>query len=145
MGEGLKRARKATRTVADAQKAAKKLARAQAAATTRQLFFAHLAAVGLPLPEYEFAFHATRDWRFDYAWPAQMVALEVDGGIWTGGRHTRGAGWLKDTEKLNTAASMGWRLLRTTPDGLHSADTLAAIRATLDPHHRGVIENAADF
>jgi hypothetical protein len=130
----VKRARKVP-TLEQAQRAAKKLARAEAAATTRKLFFAQLAREGLPLPEYEYPFHSTRGWKFDYAWPIAKVALEVDGGIWIkgGGRHTRGSGWLKDTEKLNTAAALGWRFLRTTPDLLHHADTLNVIRLTLTP------------
>ena len=67
-----------------------------------------------PVPEYQF--HPTRKWRFDYAWPLHMLALEVEGGIWTQGRHTRGAGALKDMEKYSEAAILGWRLLYVTPD-----------------------------
>jgi very-short-patch-repair endonuclease len=63
-----------------------------------------------PLPESEYRFHPTRRWRFDFAWPAQRVAVEVDGGQWRagGGRHNTD----QDREKLNTAAAMGWRVLR---------------------------------
>lgn len=118
---------------AAAVKAAQREARKREAATTRAMFFAQLAAERVPLPEYEYGFHADREWRFDYAWPAQKVALEIDGGIWTQGRHTRGSGWLKDAEKLNTAASMGWRMLRTTPDGLHDLSFIRLIRDTLSP------------
>jgi very-short-patch-repair endonuclease len=88
-------------------------------------------AAGLPEPIPEFRFHPTRKWRFDYCWVDQKVALEVDGGIWTHGRHTRGAGWLKDAEKLNTAAAMGWRLLRCTPDQLASQEMLDLIKQAL--------------
>jgi hypothetical protein len=99
------------------------------------LFLALLKRERLPIPETEYHFHPTRNWRFDYAWPLAKVALECDGGIWIkgGGRHTRGDGWLKDTEKLNTAASMGWRLLRTTPSGLHDLGTISLIARTLTP------------
>ena len=67
-----------------------------------------------PVPEYQF--HPTRKWRFDYAWPLHKLALEVEGGIWTQGRHTRGAGALADMEKYSEAAILGWRLLYVTPD-----------------------------
>ena len=67
-----------------------------------------------PIPEYQF--HPTRKWRFDYAWPLHKLALEVEGGIWTQGRHTRGAGALADMEKYSEAAILGWRLLYVTPD-----------------------------
>lgn len=97
------------------------------------LFCKLLAREGVAPPVGEYLFAHPRKWRFDFAWPDQKVALEVDGGIWIkgGGRHTRGSGWLKDTEKLNTAASLGWRLLRTTPSGLHDLETIALIRRTL--------------
>lgn len=62
----------------------------------------------------EYRFHPTRKWRFDYAWPEYRIALEVEGAIWTGGRHTSGAGYSKDIEKYNAAVLCGWRLLRIT-------------------------------
>jgi very-short-patch-repair endonuclease len=62
--------------------------------------------------EREHRFAQGRRWRFDFAWPAQRVALEVEGGAWTGGRHTRGAGFLADLEKYNRAALDGWRVIR---------------------------------
>ena len=48
--------------------------------------------VGLPDPATELLFHPKRKWRFDYAWPTRMIAIEVHGGIHSGGRHTRGRG-----------------------------------------------------
>jgi hypothetical protein len=47
-----------------------------------------------------------------------MVALEVEGGIWTEGRHTRGAGALADLEKYSEAAIAGWRIIYCTPSEL---------------------------
>ena len=41
----------------------------------------------------EYLFHPTRKWRFDYAIPDHKIALEVEGGVWTGGRHTRPQGF----------------------------------------------------
>ena len=51
----------------------------------------------------EYKFHPTRRWRFDYAIPEHKIALEVEGGVWTGGRHTSPKGFLNDIEKYNTA------------------------------------------
>lgn len=81
---------------------------------------------GLPVPvkEYQFAKELGRKWRFDYCWPDQKVALEVEGGVWTGGRHTRGKGFLGDMEKYNTATQLGWRILRTTPKELLTQNTI---------------------
>jgi len=72
-------------------------------------------ACGLPKPEAEVRFHPTRKWRFDFGWREKKIALEVEGGVWIRGRHTRGSGFLKDMEKYNAAAAMGWRVLRVTP------------------------------
>lgn len=63
-------------------------------------------------PVREHGFHPTRLWRFDFAWPERKVAVEVEGGIWTRGRHTRGAGFIGDCEKYNEAARLGWRVFR---------------------------------
>lgn len=71
--------------------------------------------LGLPVPELEYRFAPPRRWRFDYAWPVQKVALEIQGGIFTRGRHTQGAALLKEYEKLNAAAVGGWRVLFITP------------------------------
>lgn len=93
-----------------------------------EVFLRALKVRRLPLPECEWKFEAKRRWRFDYAWPEKMVALEVEGGVWTGGRHTRGAGFVKDMEKYNRAAVLGWRLLRVTPDKLVSFGTFEMLR-----------------
>ncbi len=60
----------------------------------------------------EYRFCSDRKFRFDRAWPAARVGIEVDGGIWTQGRHTRGSGYLKDLEKFALAFSAGWWVLR---------------------------------
>ena len=67
---------------------------------------------GLPTPERDFRFHPTRRWKLDFAWKDYMLAAEVEGGVWTNGRHTRGAGFIKDCIKYNEAAVMGWVVLR---------------------------------
>lgn len=85
----------------------------------------------------EFKFHPVRKWRFDYAIPDHKIALEVEGGVWTGGRHTSSVGFMKDMEKYNTATLMGWRVFRTTPDELYRLKTLnllkTAISGVFDP------------
>ena len=70
---------------------------------------------GLPEPQREFMFHRKRKWRFDLAWPELLIAVEVEGGIWTGGRHVRGEGYEADCEKYNEAQLAGWMVLRFTP------------------------------
>lgn len=107
-----------------------KLQQAERDAQRLKTLFKPLLTAGLPLPCLEHKFHATRRWRFDYAWPEQRVALEVEGGIWSGGRHIRPKGFIADMEKYNTAAVEGWRIIRCTPDDVkiqitkHLAETL---------------------
>lgn len=73
----------------------------------------HIRALTLPEPEREYRF-SHRRWRLDFAWPAYKVAAEVEGGTWSRGRHSRGAGFERDCEKYNAAALLGWRVLRFT-------------------------------
>ena len=79
----------------------------------------------------EYQFHPKRKWRFDYAIPSHKIAIEVEGGAWIDGRHNRASGFLKDMEKYNAAAVMGWRLLRVTPQQLLTAATLQMVAAAL--------------
>ena len=64
------------------------------------------------LPEMEYRWHETRQWRFDFAWPDRLLALEVEGGVYSQGRHVRPVGFSADCEKYNEAAAAGWRVLR---------------------------------
>ena len=68
-------------------------------------------SLGGPTLEKEYKFNPTRRWRFDY-FSKSGVAIELEGGIFIGGRHTRGAGFLKDMEKYNDAASRGILVFR---------------------------------
>ena len=79
----------------------------------------------------EFKFHPVRKWRFDYAIPEHKIALEVEGGVWTGGRHTSPKGFLGDIEKYNTATLMGWRVFRTTPEDLYKTVTIKLIKTAI--------------
>lgn len=64
----------------------------------------------------EWYFHPGRKWRFDYALPDKKIAIEIDGGVFTGGRHSGGIGQKKDMEKMNAAAELGWLVFHYTPD-----------------------------
>ena len=77
----------------------------------------------LPEPIREYRFHAHRQWRFDFCWrlPDNLVACEVEGGIWmqtSTGRskgHAHPERFESDCEKYNEAALYGWLLIRVTP------------------------------
>ncbi|WP_151753936.1 hypothetical protein [Acinetobacter soli] len=62
--------------------------------------------------EQEYKFHPDRKWRADFFITGTNILIEVEGGIWSGGRHTRGKGFIADMEKYNAAAVMGFKVLR---------------------------------
>lgn len=70
--------------------------------------------------EFEYRFHPVRRWRFDVAWPKIFIAVEIDGGTFVQGRHSRGAGQIGDNEKINTAQSLGWKVYRFVPGDIKS-------------------------
>ena len=79
----------------------------------------------------EHRFDPDRRWRFDFAWPINMVALEVEGGTHSGGRHTRGKGFAADAEKYAHATLAGWRVFRTPVDHIKSGKALQWMQAAL--------------
>ena len=99
------------------------------------LFAAYCKRANLPEPLSEYKFDVARKWRFDFAWPIYKIALEVEGGIWSGGRHVRGRGFLGDIDKYNTATVSGWRVLRCTPQTLFNHQTLEMIKQLLTTIH----------
>ncbi len=88
----------------------------------------HIKAVGIPEPMREYKFDPKRRWRADFAWPELMLLVEVEGGHWTGGRHTRGSGFDKDCEKYAEAMLGGWKLLRVTSTHIKTGEAVAWIQ-----------------
>ena len=82
----------------------------------------------------EYVFAKPRRFRFDAAFPNERVAVELEGGIWRGGRHTSGKGFQSDCEKYNLATLMGWRVLRFTTTDLRdrSADVIETVVKALN-------------
>jgi very-short-patch-repair endonuclease len=99
--------------------------------TREQTFLLMLKARKMPTPTPEFRFHPVRKFRWDWAWPEARLALEVEGGVWSGGAHGRGTGIVRDMEKATLAAEEGWRIIRVTPSNL-------ATEATMDSIHRAL-------
>lgn len=81
--------------------------------------FWEIFSIPKPVPEYRFC---ERRWRFDWAWVPYKVALEIEGGIFLGGRHNRPIGYQKDMEKYNRATLEGWRVFRFTPAQFKSGE-----------------------
>ena len=79
----------------------------------------------------EFCFHPHRKWRFDFAFPERKFAVEVEGGTWVNGRHSRGQGFENDTEKYAEALCLGWLVLRVTSGQVANGKALTWIEKAL--------------
>ena len=95
----------------------------------------HLSELGHPF-EKEYGFCAPRRWRFDWALfhfnISKRCGIEIEGGAWTQGRHTRGSGFVKDMDKYNKAACLGWSILRFTPDQIRNGEDIPVIKEWLE-------------
>ena len=91
----------------------------------------HLMLAGINY-EAEYRFHPVRRWRIDFAIPDKKIAIECEGGHWSGGRHTRGAGFEADILKYNALALAGWRLLRFTGALIKSGEALRTVEMALE-------------
>ncbi len=80
----------------------------------------------------ELQFHTTRKWRFDFCWPRHKIALEVQGGVWSKGRHARPRGILNDYEKFSEAAIMGWRLILVTGLEINNGAAIDRVQRALE-------------
>ena|ERR1022692_1903300 len=91
-----------------------------------------LESLDIPQPVREFRFAPPRRFRFDLCWPDLMMACEVEGATWSGGRHTRGSGFEKDCEKYNLAVTAGYQVLRVTGTMVHDGRATDFIAALLE-------------
>ena len=90
------------------------------ASTSEELFLEAWREYGKYELVSEYRFYEKRRWRFDFAHVASMVAIEIEGGVWSGGRHTRPHGYTQDAEKYNAATCAGWAVLRYTSEMLNT-------------------------
>lgn len=93
------------------------------------LFELSIVGSGLPAATREYRFFTHRQWRIDFAWPEKhiMLALEIEGGAYIQGRHTRGASFVADMKKYNELAIAGFSLLRFTPEQVERGEALAVV------------------
>jgi len=98
-----------------------------------ETFALQVRAQRLPSPEREYRFAYGRQWRFDFSWPDYKVAVEIEGGTWARGktRHTTGQGFLDDCKKYNSAAILGWLVLRGDYKMVHDWSLLAHLERAL--------------
>ena len=95
-----------------------------------ELFLLHCKAYSLS-PVREFQFTPPRKWRADFCFPDAMLLVEIDGGTWNFGRHTRHHGVTADIERSNRAQLMGYCCLRFTTDQVESGYAIDLVREAL--------------
>ena len=86
---------------------------------------------GLPEPTLEHRIIPDRKYAWDICFIPWKVAVEIQGGIFTRGAHSRPTGQLRDMEKANLAAMRNWLILYVTPDQLCTSETLTMLELTL--------------
>ena len=96
-----------------------------------EMFALHVRADGLPEPEREVRFHPTRRWRFDFAWLDKKLAVEIEGGVYNQGRHTRGKGFEGDCIKYAEAALLGWQVVRFSTQQVKAGTAIEYVKKFL--------------
>ena len=77
-----------------------------------------LEAGGVPVGGWVagYIFHPTRKWRLDLAWPDIKLGVEIQGGTWARGKHSRGRGQAEDCQKISEAVALGWSIMTVTTE-----------------------------
>ena len=92
-----------------------------------ELLFSQIQLVGLPTPEREYRFAPPRRYRADFAYPEQKILVEVQGGIYTRGAHSRGIGLERDYEKLNLAQILGYKVFQFSRKMIESGEAITIL------------------
>jgi len=92
-------------------------------------FLEQVRTAGLPEPEHQ---RVICDRHVDFAWPDRRVCVEIQGGSWTRGAHTRGAGYAKDRMLNNKRQLAGWIVLEFTSDHLDADEAVPVVARALE-------------
>jgi len=118
----------------------------------------HIRASGLPTPTRQFRFAAEhvgpgrgvrarlkeaglQDWKADFAWLDQRVLCEVQGGLYTKGRHVRPAGYEDDCRKADDAQELGWRVVAVTRKMISSGEAVRRLERALGQEKQGTSDD----
>lgn len=80
----------------------------------------------------EYKFHKQRKWRLDYFIPELSIAIELHGGVYSNGRHTRGQGFTNDREKMNEAQLAGIMVIEVTSEDVKSGKAINHIKRAIE-------------
>jgi len=95
------------------------------------LFESQLAGADITGYKKELRFIPDRQWKFDFAWPEQKFAVELEGAVHANGRHTRGVGFEEDCHKYNVATLLGWKVFRMTRKHVETGVAFAFVKKML--------------
>lgn len=120
-------------------KSAKQQIKEAKAALQRERVLKTLKEAGLPEPIEEFKFAAGtlydgRQWLSDYAYPDRLLLIEIEGGVYSQGRHTRGTGYANDCEKYSACNTLGYTLLRFITQDIGTDYMKQAVKLAYDVH-----------
>lgn len=82
--------------------------------------------------EREYPTPWNRKSRFDFYLPDMNLAIEIQGGTWMAGRHTRGKGYQEDCKKMRRADQNGIRIWWFTTHDVVCGDAIREILENLD-------------
>ncbi|MBA2682469.1 MAG: hypothetical protein H0U76_29265 [Ktedonobacteraceae bacterium] len=85
--------------------------------TLEQKFLSYWQALNGPALEREVRFNPTRKFRFDFAHVATATAIEIEGF-----GHAKRNRYTADLEKYNSAALLGWTLIRLTSPMINAVE-----------------------
>lgn len=81
--------------------------------------------------EHPFSQELGRKHRWDVAFLPELLAVEVNGGVWTRGAHGHPTTIIRNMEKTNLGAKLGWLILAFTPQQVKSGEALNFILEVL--------------
>lgn len=84
-----------------------------------RLFRRQLEGQGIGGFQQEVEFHPERKWRWDFAWPDRMIAVEIQGGtekhyLGDQSHHSTPQGYRNDLEKQREGQRLGWQVFAFT-------------------------------
>lgn len=86
---------------------------------------------------YEYKYNTSRKFKFDYANLPMKIAIEMEGGIYTGTGHAKTGTYLKDMDKYNDAQLKGWIVLRYSWSQINKIE--ADVRKAVEKRKREAI------
>lgn len=81
-----------------------------------------------------------RRYRFDFALVSILVAVEIEGGIYSNGRHVRPKGFQEDARKYRRAAIAGWLVLRVTSADINDGSAIADLEKAIKFRREGIVQ-----